>query len=367
VRGRSWGWRVAVALAGAALLLGLVACGDDDDDEAGGGGDEGGGDITLNLGYVTPAEHPYGIAVDYFVEQVNQASGGSITIETIPTYGGGDDLALLNDTIGGTVDMGSVSTAVWGSQGVTAFDALQAPFLIDRYDLEREVITGDIGAEMLAATEELGVRGLAIHEGGLRKPLGANNPLTSLEDFEGLRIRSVQSDVLSTGLRALGADPTPLPIGEVYGALRDGTVDAMEANLGLVQTFQFYEVADFITANVNFWPFPTALVINQERFDSLSQEQQDILTEQAAKVPGFSIDFFEQPSDLPATLCEEGIKFAVSTPEELAELREAGEQAIQQLSQDQQTGDFITRIQEIKAGLGDPPAPAPLPEGCTVQ
>jgi TRAP-type transport system periplasmic protein len=367
VRGRSWGWRIAVALAGAALLLGLVACGDDDDDEAGGGGDEGGGDITLNLGYVTPAEHPYGIAVDYFVEQVNQASGGSITIETIPTYGGGDDLALLNDTIGGTVDMGSVSTAVWGSQGVTAFDALQAPFLIDRYDLEREVITGDIGAEMLAATEELGVRGLAIHEGGLRKPLGANNPLTSLEDFEGLRIRSVQSDVLSTGLRALGADPTPLPIGEVFGALRDGTVDAMEANLGLVQTFQFYEVADFITANVNFWPFPTALVINQERFDSLSQEQQDILTEQAAKVPGFSIDFFEQPSDLPATLCEEGIQFAVSTPEELAELREAGEQAIQQLSQDQQTGDFITRIQEIKAGLGDPPAPAPLPEGCTVQ
>ena len=54
-------------------------------------------------------------------------------------------------------------------------------------------------------------------------------------------------------------------------ALRDGTVDAMEANLGLVQTYQCYEVAKFVTANINFWPFPTVLVINKDKFDSLTR------------------------------------------------------------------------------------------------
>ena len=356
----SWGWRLAAALAGLALVVGVAGCGDDDD---GGGTGE---PVTLKLGYVTPPAHPYGLAVDHFAEQVNQRSEGNITIETLPTYGGGNDLQLLQDVIGGTTDMGSISTAVWSSQGVRAFDALQAPFLIDRYDLEREVITGEIGQEMLAAVDELGLVGLAIHEGGLRKPLGAKAPLTSLADFDGLKIRSVQSDVLATGLRALGADPAPLPIGDVYGALRDGTVDAMEANLGLVATFQYYEVADFITANVNFWPFPTALVINKDKFDSLSEEQQNFLTEVGAEIPGFSIDIFEMPSDLPQTLCDEGIQFAISTPEEVAELRTAGETAIEQLSADEQTGDFITRIQEVKDGLGPPAAPPPLPEGCVV-
>ena len=355
---RSWAWRLA-ALLGALALVVVPAAGHADDE----GGE--GGPVTLRLGYVTPPAHPYGIAVDHFVAELDERSGGEITIETLPSYAGGD-VPLLQDVIGGTVDMGSISTAVWATQGVRAFDALQAPFLIDRYDLEREVIAGDIGREMLAAVEPLGLVGLAIHEGGLRKPLGVNEPLTSLEDFDGLKIRSVESDVLATGLRALGADPTPIPIADVYGALRDGTVDAMEANLGLIQTFQYYEVADYVTANVNFWPFPTALVINEDKFNSLSQEQQDLMMEVAAEIPGFSIDFFEQPSDLPQQLCDEGIQFAISTPEELAELRTAGETAIEQLSQDEQTAGFITRIQEAKAALGDPPAPAPLPEGCVV-
>ena len=135
---RAWAWRLAALLAALALVVGAAGCGDDD----GGGESE---EVSLRLGYVTPPAHPYGIAVDHFVAEVEERSGGSIQIETIPTYGGGNDLALLNDTIGGTVDMGSISTAVWSSQGVRAFDALQAPFLVDRYDLEKEVISGEIG------------------------------------------------------------------------------------------------------------------------------------------------------------------------------------------------------------------------------
>lgn len=167
------------ALAAGVLALGLVACGDDDSDgadTAGGGGD--GAQISLVLGYVTPAEHPYGIAIDEFVDQVSKASDGAITIETRPNYPGGD-VPLLQDVRDGAVQMASVSSAVWGTQGVSSFDALQAMGLITRYDLEREVITGPIAQEMLQGTEAVGLKGLAIHEGGLRKPLGATKQLTS--------------------------------------------------------------------------------------------------------------------------------------------------------------------------------------------
>lgn len=361
---RSWGWRLGALTIAVVVALGLVACGDDDDDAADTTG-AGEAEITLRLGYVTPPEHPYGIAIDNFIEEVTSASDGAIAIEPLPSYQGGD-VPLLQELRGGSVDMASVSSAVWGTQGVNCFDALQALGLITRYDLEREVITGPIGEEMLACTDAIGVRGLAIHEGGLRKPLGADMALTAPADFRGLTIRTPESSVLETGIRALGADPSPIPVTDIYAALRDGTADGMEANLGLIQTFQLYEVADFVTANVNLWPFPTVLAINQARFDALSDEQQQIITDAAANIGGFSIDIFEAPSDLPATLCDEGIKFAIASDADIEAFGGASERVITQLSEDEQTADFIEQIQALKDGLGDPPAAAPLPEGCTV-
>ena len=195
--------------------------------------------------------------------------------------------------------MGTISTAVWGSQDVHAFDALQAPFLIDRYDLERRSSPATSAPRCWRPPSAGGLVGLAIHEGGLRKPVGAREPLTA----RGLRRPEDPLGALRrAGRRPARArrGPDPLPIGEVYGALRDGTVDAMEANLGLVQSFQYYEVADFITANVNFWPFPTALVINEDKFNALSEEQQNVLREVGGELGAFSIDFFLQPAHLAA-------------------------------------------------------------------
>jgi TRAP-type transport system periplasmic protein len=362
VRRRSWGWRLAAVAAAGVMALGLAACGDDDDDAADTSG-SGDAEITLRLGYVTTPEHPYGIAIDNFIEEVSTASDGAIAIEALPNYQGGD-VPLLQDVRGGAVDMASVSSAVWGTQGVNCFDALQALGLITRYDLEREVITGPIAEEMLACTDAIDLKGLGIHEGGLRKPLGAKVALTSPADFKGKTIRTPESGVLETGIRALGADPTAIPLPDTYAALRDGTVDGMEANLGLIQTVKYYEVADYVTANVNLWPFPTVLVMNQAKFDALSADQQQIITDAAANIGGFSIDFFEAPSELVNTLCDEGLQFAIASDADLEAFNGVSQRVIAQLSEDEQTGDFISQIQALKDGLGAPPAAAPLPEGC---
>jgi TRAP-type C4-dicarboxylate transport system substrate-binding protein len=146
-------------------------------------------EITLRLGYVTPPAHPYGQAVDFFVNEVRKASNGRINIQTRPVYAGGNDIQLLNDVKGGVVDMGSISTAIWGDQGVTSFQALQMPFLITDYGLEQKVIGGSVGQQMLRGVDRLGLVGLAIHEGGLRKPLGAKKPLVSPADFRASRRR----------------------------------------------------------------------------------------------------------------------------------------------------------------------------------
>ena len=249
---------------------------------------------------MTTPEHPYGIALDQYVKNVSSASGGALTLTTIPTYSGGSDVQLLQDVSDGAVEMASVSAAVWPGQGVTSFQALQALGLINRYDLEGQVIGGPIGTEMLKGTDAIGVKGLAIHEGGFRVPVGAKAALTDAASWKGKSIRAPESSVLETGISALGADPNPLPLGDVYSALREGTVDGMEANLGLIVTQKFYEVAGFITPNERLWPFPTVLVINQAAYDGLSADQQQILVDEAAKLPGHLPGDLQRAEHLPA-------------------------------------------------------------------
>ena len=362
---RAW-LLAAIVIGAAAAVLGLAACGDDDNSSADTSSTTSSAEITLRLGYVTTADHPYGVAINQFIKDVSTASGGKIAVEGLPSYPGGD-VPLLQDVKGGAVEMASVSSAVWGTQGVTCFDALQALGLITRYDLEKEVIDGPIGASMLSCTTAAGLHGLAIHEGGLRKPLGAKVALTSPATFKGKKIRTPASSVLQTGISALGADPVSIAnLTEVYPALRDGTVDGMEANLGLVQTLKLYEVAKYMTANINLWPFPTVLVINQSKWDALTADQQKTISDAAAKVPGFSIGIFTAPSELPATLCSEGLKFAVASDSDVSAFNKVSQQVITELSKNAQTKDYIDQIQALKDALPAPPAPAPLPEGCTV-
>ena len=69
--------------------------------------------------------------------------------------------------------------------GVTGFQALKAPMLIDSYPLQQAVIASDIPGEMLAGLDELGVSGIAVLADGLRKPIAVKHPVLGLGDCAG--------------------------------------------------------------------------------------------------------------------------------------------------------------------------------------
>lgn len=334
--------------------LGLAACG-----ESGATGGADSGVTTLKLGYATAKEHPYGLAVDFFVKELAAASGGKLKVDSLPNYAGGD-APLLDDVSGGTVEMASVSSAVFDTKGVTDFQALQIPFLMNRYDLERSVITGDIGKAMLGGVDKVGLVGLAIHEGGLRKPLAKDAPILTVADWKGKKTRSVQSDLLKSGLSALGATPTPTPVTEIYSALKSGVVDSAEANLGLINSLKLYEQAKFTTLNINLWPFPTVLVMNKVAYDKLGEDQKAAIKTAADKVPGFSIEIFTKPTtDLVAALCGKGMKFAFAKPEDIGAMAAATKSVTTDFgAKDPKVQGFIDQIQALKNGL---PAPTPAP------
>lgn len=350
---RLTGVLVAICVLGVGLLL--AGCGSSSSSSK-----------TLTLGYVTTPTHPYGLALAMFASQVEAASAGKLKIKLLPVYGGGNDVTLLNDEKGGTVNMGSVSASVWDTEGVDSFEALQMPFLITNYKLEGAVLESPIEQQMLTGTSTLGLHGLAIHEGGLRKPVSNGPCITTAAGFNGVKMRVAPSSLLTASISALGASPQPLALSEVYLALKNHTVSALEANLGLVYTNKYYEVAKCITGNVNLWPFPTVLSINNASWNSLSSAEQGWITTAADKLPAESLAIVSNPkSPLVSELCTAGIKFATATKSALTAMRSKVQSVYNTFTAHSPTGTFVTQIEQLKATTPPPAAPAPYPAGCT--
>lgn len=365
---------LAAALGAAALSIGLAACGGDNNGSAGSGstGGAAGGNLTLRLGYVTTPQHPYGLSIAKFKADVEAASGGKITIDPLPGASQGNDVTLLDDVSGGSIEMAAVSTAVWDGKGVNVFQALQAPFVITSYPLSETVLGGEIGQAMLASPNgpaKLGLVGLGLLEGGLRKPVGRTAPLKSPADFKGKKLRAPASKIMTSALKALGAEPVAMPLGDVATALQSGAIDGLEANYGLIVTQKFNDNAKFVTADVTLWPFPAAVVINKAQWDKLTPDQQGVLQTAGNNLAKNSIEgvFINPPqgaTNFVKVLCDAGMTFAAAGDANRKALAAAAQPAVDALAKDPEIGGYLKQIQDAKAAAGAPAPPPPLPAGC---
>ena len=109
----------------------------------------------------------------------------------------------------------------------------------------------------------------------------SNQPMRSLGDFEGQRIRT-HSASMSDFIRGMGGEPVELSVGELYTALQIGTVDAAVTTLLLGVTGSLYEVADHIAGPVIAFGY-TNNVINQDVWDGIPANLQQIIIEEGAK------------------------------------------------------------------------------------
>jgi TRAP-type C4-dicarboxylate transport system substrate-binding protein len=303
----------------------------------------------------------------YFVKRVGELSGGTVRIEVVLRWGGTDPTVEQNIVRGvaeGKVDLGSVGTRVFDTLGVHSFQALSAPMLIDSYPLEQAVIASDIPARMLEGLGTLKVTGLAVLGDGLRKPIAVEGPLLGPADWKGITFSAFRSQAQAAAVRALGARSTDLWSTALYSAIAKGEVQGLESNLLVYQFAGRQASAPYVTANVNLWPRPVALVANPDRLSRLTGEQRGWLRQAAEDAAAHSTSLVEHENQIVTDLCQAGARFANASEADLAALRRAFLPVYGVLEQDPQTKSFIARIEALKQST---PAGAPLaiPETCT--
>lgn len=101
-------------------------------------------------------------------------------------------------------------------------------------------------------------------------------PVHSPEDLNEVKFRVMTNPLLVEAYKAFGAVPTPLPTGEIYGALQTGIIQGQENPRFYLESMKMYEVTDVITC-AGHNTYTTAVMANGDFFDDLSDEDQQMI------------------------------------------------------------------------------------------
>src|SRR5688572_2940113 len=228
---------------------------------------------------VHPADYPTVEAVKHMGKLLAEQTNGRLGIRTYPNGALGNERDTIEQMKIGGLDMMRINvTPLNNVVPETVVPAL--PFIFRSEDQMHAALDGPVGEEILKAMESQGMVGLAFYDSGARS-LYATKPVKTLADVQGMKIRVQQSDLFVAMVEALGANPTPMPYGEVYTALTTGVVDAAENNWPSYESSRHFEAAKFYNLSEHSLA-PEVLVFSKKVWDALPPADQAILR-QAAK------------------------------------------------------------------------------------
>jgi TRAP-type transport system periplasmic protein len=313
-------------------------------------GDRAGGTLPSEPYVITVLNTRSADDLKAFSDEVEALSDGQIVLSTKDMWHA-NDLNGEADAIGavaaGQATLGYVPTRAFDGFGVTEFDALAAPLLVDSLTLEEQVLGSDLAASMMSSLNRLGLKGLAILPGPIRRPIGLSRPLVRPQDFVGARIAFSPSPLAERSLRALGAEP----VASAFNGASMAGFDGLELHVESVAGNGYDRAGTAITANVALWPRPVVLFANSEAFAALPADQQNILIRAATLALPASTQQQRRASTEGVTLlCRRGeARFVDATAVELAAMRASFNPVMTFLRQrDPFTAHAIDRITALR-------------------
>ncbi|MCR5084039.1 MAG: TRAP transporter substrate-binding protein [Succinivibrionaceae bacterium] len=238
------------------------------------------GTTLLRMGYEASINDSQHQAALLFKQTVEQRSEHEIEVRLYPDSQLGDAVALVKQVRDGTVDImlsGSVNFCGHSS----SICVVDTPYLFRNRDDVRLILDGDIGRRLLASLESKGIRGLSFWDNGFRMISNNQHPVKSASDLQGLIMRVPHGDSGVMVMHALGAHPMQLPYINLYQAIQRGYVNGQDQPLGVFFSSRLFQIQPFLTLTRHQYS-ALLLAMNSRRFNSLGNDQQQLLVEAAA-------------------------------------------------------------------------------------
>lgn len=277
--------------------------------------------IVIKAGIGLNEDHPQGQALNRFKEIVEEKSGGRIQVRPYFSAQLGDDLKMTEALQAGVQEVTIPSTSPLVGI-VPEFGIFDLPFVFDEEEEADAVLDGALGQKILDKLPEHGLVGLTYWENGYRNLTNSRRPVKRAEDFRGLKIRTMQTDVHLDAFKALGSNPTPMPFSEVFTALESGTVDGQENPLATIVSNKFYEVQDYLSLTKHVYT-PFVFLVSKSFWDRLSPEDQQLIREAAIEAGKYERELNRKVNaESLEELKKQGIKINEVSPEERERMKQ---------------------------------------------
>lgn len=242
--------------------------------------------ITLVLNQPASAKTTFGIGADKFKEVLESKSKGKIKVEVYHDGTLGNEQQTINLLKEGkNIQLGLFGDYI--ASVAPKANVLFMPYIFTKPETAYKVLDGEIGKEVGDQVLEIaGVRILGWLENGYRNMTNSKKEILSPSDIKGLKIRTPQSPVAMATMKALGANVTPMPWGEVFTALEQKAVDGQENPASMIYSSKVNEVQKYLTLTKHQYA-PYALGISEATWTNLSPENQKMIQEAVEEVKEF--------------------------------------------------------------------------------
>ncbi|MDA8226349.1 MAG: TRAP transporter substrate-binding protein [Desulfitobacterium hafniense] len=268
----------AVAVTGLLLAVTVVGCGSSQPAPST-GGNTAAKKVVLKAGSTPPESHPYNLGLKKFKEIVEKETNGSVEVQIFPNSALGGEREMVEGLQIGSVDVVVTSTGPLGNF-VPQMNVVDLPFLFRDNAHAWKVLDGPIGQDLLKKFEAKGIVGLAVWENGFRNVTNSKREIKTPEDLKGLKLRTMENKVHMAAFKAMGADPTPMAMPEVFTALQNKTIDGQENPIPIIAANRMEEVQKYVSLTGHVYS-PAPLLISKTTFDKLTKEQQDAIKKAA--------------------------------------------------------------------------------------
>lgn len=263
----------------------------------------------LKLTMADTRNHPLYPVLLRFADDVKKKTDGAIEIQVYGTGELGSQLNILTGLQTGIIDL-CAHTSGFIDTLFPQFQVMDLPFLFPDLASAEKVLDGPVGKHLASLMPSKGIYALTYGHWGWRVTSTIDRKVPEPKDMKGLKIRVQPGPIFAAMYRALGADPIAIDFSEIYLALSQRTIEAIETPIISLPAAKHYEVVKVINLTNHVYN-AGVLMVSKRNFDALPANLQAGLRAAATELtPDWRKTMVEKTTETTAFLKQKGLTFA---------------------------------------------------------
>jgi tripartite ATP-independent transporter DctP family solute receptor len=251
--------------------------------------------VVVQIGYENNPGELVDLAIHEWKRLLEEKSGGTMVMEIFPSSQLGSKNEIIDQMLAGMNVLTLADGAFFADRGVPDLGITMAPYLFSTWDEAWNLLRSDWWGSQMKLLEGKGLKVLAANFIYGERHTLTKKPIRTVDDFRGMKIRVPANTIQVKGTEIMGANPTPMALGEVYTALQQGVIDGVENPLSVLYGGKFHETAKYLTLDGHI-KLLTSWFCGTTFFNTLTPQQQKWLIDSGIEASEWNNTQYEKVS-----------------------------------------------------------------------